>query len=204
MGPWQGVTNATAPGFCRSIMQTRLEDYSVIGLSCSAALVLSLLFLLSRLGISYGKTYRELNRPIDRMRQKLLANQPGTAPAEIMLPHYFVFVLVSCFGFVLQCSGWLIPNGSIAFDVLARSIFVVCLFLDLLLFVHVLRPAGASMGLSAVLAFLPCVAALAAVQMLPGGYIDEASCEYCCIHYPKPGVNLLWGPVLKSAPQAHS
>ena len=120
------------------------------------------------------------------------SSSSSSSSSGVVLPHYYMFCLFSCFTFVLQACVWLIPPDTYAFTIGVCLVFTICMCNDFLLLIHLLRPPGANAKESALLAIIPAGLVLFYVLKFLPGDVAPQSCAYCCVHFPKPGIEIPW------------
>ena len=121
-----------------------------------------------------------------------IASTTSSASNGVVLPAYYVFCMGSCFTFILQAVVWIIPPYTVASEIGIACVFSACMVNDFLLLVHLNRPVGASARQSLWLAVVPSVVVLLYVVFVLKGAIAPESCHFCCVHFPKPGIEVPW------------
>ena len=110
----------------------------------------------------------------------------------VVLPAYITFCLASCFTFVLQAIVWILPPNSDVERIGVYLVFTFCMCNDFLLLIHLNRPVAASAKDSAYMTIVPAVIVLGYVRFVLPGKVTPKDCHFCCVHFPKPGIEVPW------------
>ena len=119
-------------------------------------------------------------------------NSSTSSHSGVVLPAYYTFCLASCFTFVLQAIVWILPSDSKAFTIGIYLVFTFCMCNDFLLLIHLNRPVAASAKDSAYMTIVPAVLVLGYVRFVLPGNVAPSDCHFCCVHFPKPGIEVPW------------
>ena len=199
--PPPGNTTPPVAGFCETAVSIPFPGMgaSVFGLGNSALLVLSVLWVVVQLHKEYRRSWHDQNLPLMRLlpsedRQQVNGGRGGAPSAPLVRPEYYFLLIVSCFVFVVQTFGWVLPKPSLSFSAATFVVFSCCVFTDTFFVFHLLRPPTSGVRLTIALSAATALACLGSLYALPGP-MPDTDCAYCCIHYPKPGIEIIWGIV---------
>ena len=138
---------------------------------------------------NHNSTYSTTSFPHSSINS---STSSSSSASGVVLPAYYVLCMSSCFTFLLQATAWVVPQYTVASEIAISCVFAACLFNDFVLLIHLIRPIGASARQSACMSCVPAMAVLLYVLFVLPGRVAPETCHFCCVHFPKPGIEVPW------------
>ena len=199
------MSNSTC--LCQDIMSyAPFGSIPLFGLFNILVLAVSVVVVLGTLSSQYEASYKESLLPLHRLLQN--GQEATRLPPSILpprsalkrrkrtisvLPCYHTFSVLACLSLLCQCLAFAAPAVSDGARRVAVYISAVtCTIPEALFTIHLLRsPTATARGTVVLAAAAVATLALVILAALPGALVP-ASCTYCGVHFPKPGIQYVW------------